>query len=114
MISAAKEKRAKRTRYKLKIHNRQLLPRLSIFISNRFFYAQIIDDSQSHTLISCSSLQLKKKNVTCSLAAEIGTEIAKRALEKDIKKVIFDKGPYLFGSRLSSFVNAARENNLVI
>ena len=88
-----KEKRTKRTRYKLKkVSNRK---RLTVFRSNKHLYAQIIDDKVGKTLVSAST---KEKNMEIdnkdrkSLAEIIGKNIAKRSIEKGIKEVAFDKG----------------------
>ena len=90
-------------------------PRLSIFRSNANISAQIIDDEKGITLVSASTLEkeLKVKNGGNIEAAKvIGAEIAKRAVKKGIKTVVFDRGGYLYHGRVEALANAARENGL--
>ena len=107
------EKRTKRTRYKLKkVSNRK---RLTVFRSNKHLYAQIIDDTVGKTLASAST---KEKNIDInnkdrkSLAEIIGTNIAKRSIEKGIKKVAFDKGKYKYHGIIKILADAARSAGL--
>ena len=109
-----KKRRALRARYRLHKNNKRNLPRLSVFLSNRFLYVQIIDDAQSQTLASCSTKELNQKNITCAHAELVGLEIAKRALVKDIQQVVFDKGSYFFGPRLAALLKGVRAGNLTV
>ena len=92
-------------------------PRLAVFRSNNHMYAQIIDDVAGNTLVSASTLQkdvkaeLKKTN-DVEAAAYLGTVIAKKALEKGITEVVFDRGGFLFHGRVKALAEAARENGL--
>ena len=90
-------------------------PRLCVFRSNTEIYAQIIDDESRTTLASASSLDkdLKIKNGGNVEAAKLlGAEIAKRAKKAKIKKVVFDRGGYLYHGRVKALAEAARENGL--
>ena len=88
-------------------------PRLSVYRSNGNIYAQIIDDVAGHTLVSTSSLKLKLENGGNIEAAEkVGAELAKLALEKDIKSVVFDRGGYLYHGRVKALADSAREAGL--
>jgi len=109
-----KRRRALRSRYRLQKNNKQQLPRLSVFLSNKFLYVQIINDIKAKTYASCSTRELNKKNITCAHAELVGLEIAKRALSCDIHKVIFDKGPYFFGKRLASLLDGVRKGNVLV
>ena len=92
-------------------------PRLSVFRSNNHMYAQIIDDTVGNTLVSASTLE---KDVISELtntnnvdaAAYLGTVIAKRALEKGIETVVFDRGGFIYQGKVAALAEAAREAGL--
>lgn len=90
-------------------------PRLNVFRSNSNIFAQIIDDTKGVTLVSASSIdkELKLENGgNKEAAAKVGELIAKRAKKAKIKKVVFDRGGYLYHGRVEALANAARENGL--
>ena len=92
-------------------------PRLAVFRSNNHMYAQIIDDTVGNTLVSASTLEkavkseLKKTN-DVDAAAYLGTVIAKRAIEKGIKTVVFDRGGFIYQGKIAALAEAAREAGL--
>ncbi|SHO48535.1 50S ribosomal protein L18 [Anaerocolumna xylanovorans] len=92
-------------------------PRLAVFRSNTHMYAQIIDDTVGNTLVSASTLQkdvkaeLDKTNDVAA-AAYLGTVIAKKALEKGIKAVVFDRGGFIYQGKVKALAEAAREAGL--
>ncbi|MBP3469023.1 MAG: 50S ribosomal protein L18 [Lachnospiraceae bacterium] len=92
-------------------------PRLAVFRSNNHMYAQIIDDTVGKTLVAASTLEkdvkaeLKKTN-DVEAAAYLGTVIAKRAVEKGIKEVVFDRGGYIYQGKVAALAEAAREAGL--
>ena len=92
-------------------------PRLAVFRSNNHMYAQIIDDTVGKTLVSASTLQkevkaeLEKTN-NVDAAAYLGTVIAKRALEKNITTVVFDRGGFIYQGKVKALAEAAREAGL--
>ena len=92
-------------------------PRLAVFRSNNHMYAQIIDDTVGNTLVSASTLEksvkaeLEKTN-NVDAAAYLGTVIAKRAIEKGIKTVVFDRGGYIYQGKVAALADAAREAGL--
>ena len=104
-----------------KLHNRfsgtAERPRLAVFRSNNHMYAQIIDDTVGKTLVSASTLQkevkaeLEKTN-NVDAAAYLGTVIAKRALEKNITTVVFDRGGFIYQGKIQALADAAREAGL--
>ncbi|HKD59308.1 MAG TPA: 50S ribosomal protein L18 [Terracidiphilus sp.] len=101
------------TRIREKLSGTTERPRLNVFRSLNHIYAQVIDDQQGVTLASASSLALKLKtggNVTA--AREIGKAIAEKAQEKGIKKVVFDRGGFLYHGRIKALADAAREAGL--
>lgn len=92
-------------------------PRLSIFRSNENIYAQIIDDTKSQTLISFSTLdrlfKVKNQNRNCCEASKlIGQKLAKKSLKKNITKIVFDRGLYLYHGRIKALAEGAREGGL--
>lgn len=92
-------------------------PRLAVFRSNNHMYAQIIDDVAGNTLVAASTLekevkeQLEKTN-NIDAAAYLGSVIGKRAVEKGIDTVIFDRGGYLYHGKVAALADAAREAGL--
>ena len=93
-------------------------PRLAVFRSNNHMYAQIIDDTVGHTLVSASTLEkeikaeLEKTN-NVDAAAYLGTVIAKRAIDKGITQVVFDRGGFIYQGKIAALADAAREAGLV-
>ena len=92
-------------------------PRLAVFRSNNHMYAQIIDDTVGNTLVAASTLEkavkaeLEKTN-NVDAAAYLGTVIAKRAVEKGIKEVVFDRGGFIYQGKIAALADAAREAGL--
>ena len=118
----SKESRQKaRVKKHMKIRNRfsgtAERPRLAVFRSNNHMYAQIIDDTVGNTLVSASTLEkeikaeLEKTN-NVDAAAYLGTVIAKRAIEKGIKEVVFDRGGFIYQGKIAALADAAREAGL--
>ena len=88
------------------------MPRLSVFISNKNVYAQIIDDANGKTLVSSSTLKQKSNASMTERAKEVGQEIAKKAKAKKLSKVKFDRGAKQYHGRVKTFADAAREGGL--
>ena len=92
-------------------------PRLAVFRSNNHMYAQIIDDTVGNTLVSASTLdkelkaELEKTN-NVDAAAYLGTVIAKKAIEKGINTVVFDRGGFIYQGKIKALADAAREAGL--
>ncbi len=118
----SKESRQKvRAKKHMKIRNRfsgtAVRPRLAVFRSNNHMYAQIIDDTVGNTLVAASTLEkevkaeLEKTN-NVDAAAYLGTVIAKRAIEKGIKEVVFDRGGFIYQGKIAALADAAREAGL--
>ena len=92
-------------------------PRLAVFRSNNHMYAQIIDDTVGNTLVSSSTLEKEvkaeiEKTNNVDAAAYLGTVIAKRAIEKGIKEVVFDRGGFIYQGKIAALADAAREAGL--
>ena len=118
----SKESRSEvRAKKHLRIRNRfsgtAERPRLAVFRSNNHMYAQIIDDTVGNTLVAASTLEkdvkaeLEKTN-NVDAAAYLGTVIAKRALEKGITTVVFDRGGFIYQGKIAALAEAAREAGL--
>ena len=118
----SKESRQKvRVKKHMKIRNRfsgtAERPRLAVFRSNNHMYAQIIDDTVGNTLVAASTVekevkaQLDKTN-NVDAAAYLGTVIAKRAIEKGIDTVVFDRGGFIYQGKIEALADAAREAGL--
>ena len=92
-------------------------PRLAVFRSNNHMYAQIIDDTVGNTLVSASTLdadvkaEVEKTN-NVDAAAKLGTVIAKKALDKGITTVVFDRGGFIYQGKIQALADAAREAGL--
>ncbi len=88
-------------------------PRLNVYRSLNHIYAQVIDDQKGETLVSASTLALKlKTGGNIASAKEIGKAVAEAAVKQGIKKVVFDRGGYLYHGRVKALADAAREAGL--
>tara|TARA_B100001113_G_scaffold152614_1_gene124991 strand:+ start:1126 stop:1476 length:351 start_codon:yes stop_codon:yes gene_type:complete len=115
-MSINKEKRRLKIRKSIrsKISGTKERPRVSVFKSNKAIYSQIIDDISGSTLVSCSSVDIKKfgkNNIESS--KEVGVKLAEKAKKKGIKKVLFDRGGYVYHGKIKSFAEGAREGGLI-
>jgi len=90
------------------------LPRLSVFRSNKYIYAQIIDDGKGVTLVSASSNETKDAKTKLESSQKVGEILAKKAVAKKISKVKFDKSGYKYHGRVASLAEGARKGGLVI
>ena len=111
MVSKIARRNKIKTRIRGKISGTPERPRMSVFRSNKGIYVQIIDDIAGNTLVASSSKGLEggtKKEV----AAKVGADIAKKAMDKGITQVVFDRNGYLFHGRVKSLADAAREAGL--
>ncbi|SDO01833.1 50S ribosomal protein L18 [Desulfonauticus submarinus] len=113
MKRTRREARLKRKiRIRKKIYGTPERPRLVVFRSNRYIYAQVVDDTKGHTLVAYSSLAMGKKNVSKEVAKEVGLKIAELAKKAKIEKVVFDRNGYLYHGRVKALADGAREGGL--
>jgi large subunit ribosomal protein L18 len=98
-------------RVRAKVSGTAERPRLSVFKSHRYMYAQIIDDTKGNTLAAFSSKDAKGKS-PADRAKEVGIGLAKVAIAAKIKKVVFDKGGYLYAGKIKLVADGAREGGL--
>ena len=92
-------------------------PRLSVYRSNEHIYAQVIDDTNAKTLVSCSTLDRSVRlNISASQNCEAsritGKKLAELSLKQNIKKIVFDRGPYLYHGRIKALADGARAGSL--
>ena len=108
------ERRRRHERVRAKISGTPECPRLCVFRSNTNVYAQVIDDVNKVTLVSASTLdkEVKTKKANKEAAKEVGTLVAKRALAKNIKSVVYDRGGYIYHGVVKEIAEAAREAGL--
>ena len=100
-------------RIRTKVQGTAERPRLNVYRSLNHIYAQVIDDAQGVTLVSASTVASKiKTGGNVAAAKEVGKLVAERAKEKGIKKVVFDRGGYLYHGRMKALADAAREAGL--
>ena len=103
----------KHARVRAKVKGSASCPRLCVFRSNKHIEAQLIDDVKQVTLLSASSVQLKLENGSnIEAAKKVGAELAKKAKEKKISTVVFDRGGYVYHGRVAALADAAREGGL--
>lgn len=108
-----KEKRIKRKkRVRAKIFGTAERPRLSVFRTNQHIYAQIIDDTVGHTLVSANSLQLKEKLTNKEKVKKIAEILAQKAIEKGIKKIVFDRNGFSYKGRVKLLAEELRQKGL--
>jgi len=107
------QKRVRRhKRIRAKVIGTKVMPRLSVFKSNNYLYAQIIDDGKGATLAARSDKGVKGKTKT-QRAKEAGRALAKDAQAKKISKVVFDRGGFIFTGRVKALAEGAREGGLI-
>lgn len=105
----------RKARVRAKIFGTAERPRLALFRSNRFVYAQLIDDVKSDTLVRASSKELRdKKKTKTDMAKMAGELLAERALKKGIKTAVFDRRSYKYHGRAKAFVEGVRNGGLLL
>lgn len=107
-------KNRQRRHYKIRktVIGTTLCPRLSVFRSNIHIYAQIIDDSLGKTLVAGSDIKFDPKIKKADRAYEIGKKLAEASVKKGIKKIVFDRGGFLYHGRVAKLAEGARAGGL--
>lgn len=112
-MSIKQEKRSRiHHKIRTKIFGTKERPRLSVFKSSQYIYAQLIDDTTGKVLVAASDIKLKSNKKKVEHALEVGKLIAKEALQKKIEKIVFDRGGFLFHGRIKAVADGAREGGL--
>ena len=108
------ERERRHARVRTKISGTAECPRLCVYRSNTNIYAQIVDDVKGVTLVAASTLdkEVKEKHSNIAAAKEVGSLIAKRAIEKNIKTVVYDRGGYIYHGVVKELAEAARSGGL--
>ena len=110
-----KVRKKRHARVRVKVQGTTEVPRLNVYRSNTNIYAQIIDDAKGETLVQASSQDKDIASDSTSkvdLSTKVGEVIAKKASDKGIKEIVFDRGGYLYHGRVKALAEAARENGL--
>ena len=112
-----KYKKLKRETLRGQVKGTSKRPILSVYRSNENIYAQIIDDTNSTTLLACSTLDRSIKLAllngrTCNASKIMGEKLAELSLKRNIKKIVFDRGPYLYHGRIKALADGARAGGL--
>ncbi|MFA6992862.1 MAG: 50S ribosomal protein L18 [Candidatus Gracilibacteria bacterium] len=112
----ATKKELSRERRRARVHSKvkgtSEKPRLIVFRSLTNIYAQLTDDGKKHVIAASSDLKDKSKTQKTEKAKKVGADIAKKAQEKNIKKVVFDRNGYKYHGRVKALAESARENGL--
>ena len=113
-IDRKAQRERRHIRVRTKISGTAECPRLCVYRSNKNLFVQIIDDVNQTTLVSASTLdkEVKTKHANKEAAKEVGALVAKRALEKNIKNVVYDRGGYIYHGVVKELAEAAREAGL--
>ncbi len=111
MVSKIARRNKIKTRIRGKISGTAERPRMSVFRSNKAIYVQLIDDLSGTTIVAASSKGITE-GTKVEIAAKVGEEIAKKAVEKGVSEVVFDRNGYLYHGRVKSLADAARKAGL--
>lgn len=115
-LSRRESRERRHRRIRSKIFGSGERPRLAVFRSHQHIYAQVIDDTQHHTLVAASTLDPDLKSLdsqsNCDASVEVGKLIAQRAIAKGISKVVLDRGGNLYHGRIKALADAARSAGL--
>lgn len=110
----SKKLRKVKRHYKIrqKVKGTEKIPRLTVYKSNKYIYASLIDDTKGTVLAVASDQKLTKKSTKVENAMEVGKLIAKLAIDKKIKSIVFDRGGYTYHGRVKSLAEGARSGGL--
>ncbi|HZS43323.1 MAG TPA: 50S ribosomal protein L18 [Candidatus Paceibacterota bacterium] len=111
MKTKTEQRNRRRKRIRAKVSGTKSMPRLSVFKSNKYIYAQLIDDEGGKTLATSSSMKVKGKGKT-EQARKVGEDLAKKAEAQKIKKAVFDRGGFVYTGRVRALAEGAREGGL--
>ncbi len=112
--TASTARKDRHDRIRKRVHGTAERPRLAVYRSNKYIYAQVIDDASGRTVVAASSQEasLRDKNLNTETAVEVGKLVAERAKASGVKSVVFDRGGNLFHGRVKALADAAREAGL--
>lgn len=108
------KKIARQGRIRARVSGTSERPRVAVFRSNRFIYAQVVDDAKGKTLLSSSDIKVKKKTNKSESAMAIGKQLASMMKEKGISEAVFDRGGFQYHGRVKSLADGLREGGIKI
>ncbi len=111
-ISSNEKRLKKKIRIRKKVFGTSEKPRLVVFRSLKNIYAQVIDDNKGNTLVAASSKEINDKNNKTTIAEKVGLLVGKKAVEKGITKVVFDRNGYIYHGRVKAVSKGARDAGL--
>lgn len=111
MFKKQENRKRRKLSIRRKIEGSGSKPRLSVYRSNKHIYAQVIDDEKKVTIASASDLKAKKGSKT-ERARQVGIDVAKAAMQKKVKEIVFDRSGYKYHGRVKSLAEGARETGL--
>ncbi|MBU1177208.1 MAG: 50S ribosomal protein L18 [Patescibacteria group bacterium] len=114
MLKKQEKRQRRQIHIRAKVKGTEKCPRLSVFRSNKYIYAQLIDDVNGKTLVSANNVKIDKKDGLNKIekAKEIGSSLAKKAIDNKITKIVFDRGGYKYHGRVKAIAEGAREGGL--
>lgn len=115
MKGSRKDARSRRhSRVRKRVQGTSERPRLAVFRSNKYIYAQVIDDTEARTLAAASSQEsdLRSNTLNIDTASQVGALVASRAKDAGVENVVFDRGGYKFHGKIKALADAAREEGL--
>lgn len=110
-LTKSEQRERRHNRIRAKVNGTPDMPRLSVYKSNKYIYAQLIDDERGATLVAASTAGISSGTML-EKAKAAGALIAKAALSKKIKKVVFDRGGFIYTGRIKAFADGARGGGL--
>lgn len=115
MINRKVVRQKRHWKIRKKVSGTELRPRLTVFVSNKHFYAQIIDDEKQHTLVSYSSLHFSSPvGNNIEVAKQVAVQLAKIALKKKITQVVLDRGGFLFHGKIRAFTETLKSEGIKV
>lgn len=99
---------------KKKIYGTKIIPRLSVYKSNKYIYAQLIDDEKQKTLAEHSSFKKKDKNINIQKSKEIGEILAEKAIKKGINRIVFNRSKYKYHGRVKALAEGIKKKGIKI
>lgn len=112
MLKKQEKRQRRHIHIRAKVKGTEKCPRLSVFRSNKYIYAQLVDDINGKTLVSSNDVKNKDKSNKTQTAKEIGLLLAKKAIENKIESVVFDRAGYKYHGRIKAVAEGAREGGL--
>lgn len=107
------KKEQRKARNRIKLHGTDIKPRISVFKSNKYFYAQVINDNINQTMLSAQSRNVGSDTMV-NQAIHVGKILSEKLQEREITEGVFDKGSYKYHGAVKAFVEVLRDNNIKI